>query len=124
MSDRVVVFDYADTTASMAQRPWTEWLRTYRAHQRGTVPLRDLGTQDITCEVAIDQLPTPSSNVSQTEWLRAHGLDELVDEGRRVWHERAANGDLEAMKARSRVAESEALTDMSGMGGFRVLEWS
>src|SRR5262249_6161487 len=36
---RVVVFDYAATTASMADRPWHEWLRTYRAHERGVEPL-------------------------------------------------------------------------------------
>jgi SAM-dependent MidA family methyltransferase len=32
---RVVVVDYTSTTASMAARPWREWLRTYRAHERG-----------------------------------------------------------------------------------------
>ena len=45
LAPRVVVFDYADTTASMAGRPWTEWLRTYRAHGRGTSPLDALGEQ-------------------------------------------------------------------------------
>jgi SAM-dependent MidA family methyltransferase len=120
---RVVVFDYADTTASMASRPWTEWLRTYRAHGRGSSPLDDLGTQDITCEVAVDQLPAPSSNESQAEWLRANGIEELVEEGRATWTERAATGDLEAMKARSRIREGEALTDPTGLGAFRVLEW-
>jgi SAM-dependent MidA family methyltransferase len=124
VSERVVIFDYADTTTSMATRPWTEWLRTYRGHQRGRGPLVDLGLQDITCEVAIDQLPAPASNMSQAEWLRAHGIDDLVDEGRRVWETRAAIGDLAAMAARSRVSESESLTDLSGLGAFRVLEWS
>src|SRR4051794_7925818 len=47
---RVVVFDYADTTVSMARREPAEWLRTYRRHQRGEHPLRALGEQDITCE--------------------------------------------------------------------------
>jgi hypothetical protein len=123
LGDRVVVFDYAATTASMATRPWTEWLRTYRGHRRGRGPLDDLGEQDITCDVAVDQLPTPTSNLSQAEWLRAHGIDDLVDEGRRIWHERADVGDLDTMKARSRVTEAEALTDVSGLGAFRVLEW-
>jgi SAM-dependent MidA family methyltransferase len=120
---RVVVIDYADTTASMAARPWTEWLRTYREHHLGSAPLTDLGTQDITCEVAVDQLPAPTSNTAQAEWLRMHGIDALVQEGRKVWAERAPVGDLEAMKARSRITEAEALTDPTGLGAFRVLEW-
>jgi SAM-dependent MidA family methyltransferase len=124
LGGRVVVIDYADTTSSMAARPWTDWLRTYREHRRGSNPLADLGRQDITCEVAVDQLPAPTTNTAQADWLRMHGIDELVDEGRRVWEERAPIGDLEAIKARSRVSEAEALTDPSGLGAFRVLEWT
>ena len=119
----VVVFDYADTTASMAARSSDEWLRTYRGHQRGTAVLDDLGLQDITCEVAVDQLPPPTANTAQADWLRAHGLDDLIAEGRATWAERARVGDLEAIKARSRVREGEALTDPASLGAFRVLEW-
>ncbi|HEX4818807.1 MAG TPA: SAM-dependent methyltransferase [Acidimicrobiales bacterium] len=120
---RVIAFDYADTTPSLAARPFTEWMRTYRGHQRGRAVLDDLGLQDITCEVAIDQLPPPSANTSQADWLREHGLDELVAEGRAVWAQRAGIGDLDAIKARSRITEAEALTDPAGLGAFRVLEW-
>ena len=120
---RVIAFDYASTSEEMAHRPWPSWLRTYRGHARGGHPLERLGEQDITCEVAIDQLPVPARDVSQAEWLRAHGIDELVEEGRAIWRERAAIGDLEAMKARSRVTEAEALLDPAGLGAFRVLEW-
>jgi SAM-dependent MidA family methyltransferase len=123
IAGRVVVFDYADTTEALAVRAWTSWLRTYRGHRHGSHPLADLGEQDITCEVAVDQLPPPSSDRSQADWLRAHGLDALVDEGRRVWAERAATGDLAALKARSRVTEADALLDPAGLGAFRVLEW-
>ena len=123
LASRVVVIDYADTTPSMARRPWTEWVRTYRGHGRGRHPLADLGSQDITCEVAVDQLPPATSNRSQTEFLRAHGIDELVDEARRAWQERAHIGDLQALVARSRVHEAAALTDETGLGAFRVLEW-
>ena len=56
LAPRVVVFDYMTTTAQMAARPSTEWLRTYRGHDRGGSPLSALGEQDITCEVALDQL--------------------------------------------------------------------
>ena len=123
---RVVVVDYATTTAAMAARPQDEWLRTYRGHTRGGGLLDDLGTQDVTCEVAVDQLAlvrAPTSDTGQAAWLRAHGLDELVDEARRTWAERAHLGDLAALAARSRVTEADALTDLSGLGSFRVLEW-
>ena len=123
IGDRVVVFDYADTTGSMARRRSTEWLRTYRGHRRGSDPLSDLGLQDITCEVAVDQLPPPTSNTVQADWLRHHGIDELVEEGRAIWSARAEVGDLEAIRARSRITEAEALTDPSGLGAFRALEW-
>jgi SAM-dependent MidA family methyltransferase len=123
LATRVVAFDYADTTESMAQRPATEWLRTYREHRRGRDVLHDLGRQDITCEVAVDQLPPATANTAQADWLRAHGLDDLVAEGRRIWAERAHLGDLDALKARSRITEAEALTDPRGLGAFRVLEW-
>jgi SAM-dependent MidA family methyltransferase len=121
---RVVAFDYCATTDDLARRPWTEWLRTYRGHARGGHPLTDLGGQDITCEVAVDQLPEPDRQVAQADWLRAHGIDELVEEGRAVWRERAAVGDLAALRARSRVPEAEALLDPAGLGAFSVLEWS
>ncbi len=121
---RLVVLDYCSTTDAMASRPWTEWLRTYRGHDRGGHPMDHLGRQDITAEVAVDQLPTPAEDTTQAEWLRRWGIDELVEEGRRVWHERAHLGDLEALRARSRVNEATALTDPAGMGSFRVLEWS
>ena len=124
---RIVVFDYADTTPSMARRPTAEWLRTYRQHARGAHPLVDPGSQDITCEVAIDQLTavaTADRDRSQAEWLTDHGIDALVEDGKRIWHERAHLGDLEAIRARSRVIEAEALRDPAGLGAFHVLEWN
>jgi SAM-dependent MidA family methyltransferase len=124
---RLLVIDYATTTAAMAARPWSEWLRTYRSHRRGGHPLDDPGSQDITCEVAVDQLEAvrrPTRACSQAEWLVAAGIDALVDEGRQVWAERAHVGDLAALAARSRVREAEALCDPGGLGAFVVLEWS
>jgi SAM-dependent MidA family methyltransferase len=122
-----VVVDYADTTPALARRPWLDWVRTYRAHGRGGHPLEAPGTQDVTCEVAVDQLAAlvrpPDADRSQAEWLRAHGIDDLVAEARATWHERAALGDLAALRARSRVGEADALTDPAGLGAFRVLEW-
>jgi SAM-dependent MidA family methyltransferase len=107
----------------MATRAWTEWMRTYLGHGRGSAPLEHLGEQDITCEVAVDQLSRPDSNRTQAEFLRAHGIDRLLDTARTAWQERAHIGDLEALKQRSRVSEGDALIDESGLGAFRVLEW-
>jgi SAM-dependent MidA family methyltransferase len=124
---RVVLIDYADSTPSMAARQPDEWLRTYRDHARGSAPLEDLGLQDITCEVAVDQLARvrPELEVeSQADFLRRHGVDELVEHGRRVWHERGGIGDLAAIEGRSRVNEAAALLDPDGLGAFTVLTWT
>lgn len=124
LSGCLVTFDYfSPTTAALAARPWREWLRTYRAHQRGDHYLADPGSQDITTEVPLDQLPEPDVVRSQTQWLSLYGIDELVEEGRRVWTEQSARPGLEAMKMRSRISEAEALTDPDGLGGFTVVEW-
>jgi SAM-dependent MidA family methyltransferase len=125
-SGRVVVIDYADVTPSMARRPWTEWVRTYRGHGRGGHPLLHLGSQDITCEVAADQLASvraPAVDRTQADFLRSFGLDLLAEEARRSWYDRAAIGDLQALRSRSRVGEAAALADPAGLGAFRVLEW-
>jgi SAM-dependent MidA family methyltransferase len=123
---RVAAIDYATTTADLAGRPPDEWLRTYRGHARGGPPLTDLGAQDVTCDVAVDQLALvrpPASDLAQAHWLRSHGLDDLVAAARATWDERAHIGDLAALTARSRVNEAAALTDPAGLGAFRVLEW-
>ncbi|HKA83197.1 MAG TPA: SAM-dependent methyltransferase, partial [Acidimicrobiales bacterium] len=124
---RVVAIDYAATTAELAGRPPDQWVRTYRGHRRGAPLLDALGEQDVTCEVAVDQLATvrrPELDRSQADWLRAWGVDELVAEGRAEWSERAHVGDLAALRAHSRITESDALLDPAGLGGFRVLEWA
>jgi SAM-dependent MidA family methyltransferase len=123
---RVVVIDYASTSAELAQRPWTQWLRTYRSHGQGRHPLQNPGGQDVTCEVALDQLARvrrPVSDQDQATFLRQHGLDLLMDEARAAWRARAPIGDLEAVRAQSRLVEAKALTDPAGPGAFRVLEW-
>lgn len=124
---RVVVLDYADSCPALAERPWSDWVRTYRGHERGAAPLEALGLQDVTCDVAVDQLRSvraPDHDRPQAEALAAWGIDALVEQGRRTWRERAHLGDLEAVRARSRVGEAEALTDPAGLGAFRVLEWT
>jgi SAM-dependent MidA family methyltransferase len=123
---RVVVVDYTVTDAELAAGEGTDWLRTYRGHERGTHPLDEPGGQDVTADVAVDQLrrAVPGATLTtQAELLRRHGIDDLVEEGRQVWSQRAHLGDLAAVAARSRVREAEALLDPAGLGAFGVLEW-
>lgn len=123
---RVVVVDYGSTTAALAGLPMEAWLRTYRGHERGGPPLHDLGWQDVTADVCLDQLArarTPDLLRTQADFLRAHGIDVLVEEGRRTWTERGAVGDLEAVRGRSRVREAEALLEAGGLGDFVAAEW-
>lgn len=124
---RLVVLDYASTTAEVASRPATEWIRTYAGQARGGAPLDAPGAQDVTVEVCVDQLVAsagpPDLDRDQASALRAWGLDDLVEEGRRLWTAAAPAPDLAALRARSRVAEAQALTDPTGLGAFRVLGW-
>jgi SAM-dependent MidA family methyltransferase len=120
----VLMFDYCTpVTAALAAVPWREWLRTYRGHERGEHYLRSVGSQDITAQVCLDQLPEPWAVRTQEQFLRRWDIDELVDEGRRVWAESAAAPSLAALRMRSRVREAESLLDSSGLGGFLALEW-
>lgn len=122
----LVVIDYTDSSASLAARPAWEWVRTYRAGVRGHEPLVNVGGADITLEVPLDQLLAAHRGAQvcdQATLLRSLGIDDLVDEGRAVWRERAAVGDLAALEARSRVHEAEALCDPTGFGAFTVLTW-
>ncbi len=122
----VLVIDYAASTAELAARPQDEWLRTYLAHDHGGPPLAHPGSQDVTCEVAVDQLERVAPvtrRATQAEWLAEHGIDDLVDEGRALWAAAAGAPDLAAVRARSRITEAEALRDPTGLGAFAVLEW-
>ena len=123
---RLVVVDYGAPTAELATRGFDGWFRTYRGHGRGGHPLEDPGSQDLTHDVATDQVArgcAPDRDTTQAEFLRTHGLDDLAAAARVTWTERAHLGDLEAMKARSRISEADALCDQAGLGAFRVLEW-
>ncbi len=119
----VVAIDYGTPiTAMLAGRPYRDWLRTYRGNERGEHYLTSPGTQDITIDVPIDQLPEPDTVRAQAQFLQRWGIEELVEEGKRIWQEQAARPGLEAMRMRSRVSEAEALLDPAGLGGFLVAE--
>ncbi|HUF99193.1 MAG TPA: SAM-dependent methyltransferase [Ilumatobacter sp.] len=123
-SGSLVVIDYGTSrTADLAARPWRDWLRTYRGHERGGHYLAAPGTQDITSDVCVDQLLSPHAVRTQAQWLQLHGISDLVAEGRDHWVANAARPDLAALRMRSRVSESEALLDAAGLGSFLVLEW-
>ncbi len=120
----VITFDYCtQRTVELVDRPWRDWLRTYRAHGRGDHYLRQPGGQDITAQVCIDQLPPVLVTESQRDFLRRFGIDDLVDDGRRAWAVAAVRPDVAALTMRSRVSEAEALVDPRGLGMFSVLTW-
>jgi SAM-dependent MidA family methyltransferase len=121
---QVIVIDYMASVAELHDR---DWLRTYRAHERGTDPLDAPGTQDITCDVVVEQLIGAASgfglvkHTTQADWLRDLGIDAVADEGAQQWRDGAARGDLDALKGRSRVNEAAALTDPAGLGAHQVV---
>lgn len=119
----LVCIDYAATTAELADRPWTEWVRGF-ADQERVDPFTTPGSRDITVVVPHDQLPAADLVTTQADWLQDHGIAELVRAGVEHWQEHAAAPDLTAMRMRSRVSEAEALLDPGGLGAFWVAEWS
>ena len=121
---RVIALDYVTArTSLLAVMPWREWLRTYAGQQRGAHYLRSVGTQDVTTQVALDQLPEPDVVSTQAQFLLRWGIDDLVEEGRAAWTAAAGAPTLAALRMRSRIREAEALLDPDGLGGFLVLEW-
>ena len=120
----LLLFDYcSDTTAEVAAMPWREWLRTYKDHERGGHYLLDPGSQDITAQVVLDQLPAGFSAIIQAQFLQQWGIDEFVREGVAYWENMTGTPDITALKMRSRVVEREALTETAGLGGLTCMTW-
>ena len=121
---RLLLFDYCSaSTAEIATTPWREWLRTYRDQGRGTHYLSDPGSQDITTQVMLDQLPTGFSTATQADFLQHWGIDDLVHEGAAYWENMNLAPDVVAMKMRSRATEAKSLTDSLGLGLFETVFW-
>jgi SAM-dependent MidA family methyltransferase len=126
---RLVVVDYMATGAELVERRQAGWLRTYRDHGRGAVPLVAAGECDITIDVPREYLVHAAARAgfrleleaTQAEWLAGLGIDDVVADARREWDARAHVGDLEAIRHRSRVTEGAALVDPVGLGAHRVL---
>jgi SAM-dependent MidA family methyltransferase len=120
-SGRLLLFDYCSTsTSEIALTPWREWLRTYKEHGRGNHYLSDPGSQDITAQVMLDQIPSGASTSTQANFLKQWGIDELVREGTKYWESMKNAPDVAAMKMRSRSTEAISLTDSSGLGSSLV----
>ena len=121
---RLLLFDYCSpSTADIALTPWREWLRTYRDQGRGTHYLSDPGSQDITAQVMFDQLPSGGLTLTQADFLRKWGIDELVREGTEYWESMKHAPDVAAMKMRSRMTEELSITDVFSLGDFQSLLW-
>ncbi len=125
-SCRLLAFDYAAPIDVLAERDGG-WLRTFREHGAGTHWLDQPGSQDITTDLAVEQIVAAADGLlmtSQAQYLRVHGIEALVREGREIWEAGAPAGGLAALKGRSRVREAETLLDPDGMGAFTVFEWA
>ena len=125
----VVAIDYGRPLV-----PWPEedgWLRTYSDHGRAGSALEEPGTKDITTDVYWQQITTDAGRPvqsshwfeTQADWLRGHGIGELVEVGRDHWQSHAAAPDLKAIEMRSRASEAEALLDPMGLGAFDVFTY-
>jgi len=145
----VLVFDYGDTTAELARRGG--WLRTYFRHQRGDSPLVHPGWQDITSDVAFDQLPPLAAIQTQAEFLERWGIAELVRLGTELWQAgqagwlgpkpteaksakpsetqppspttSTAQPTVDWLIAGSRQAEANILCDPKSFGSYKVASW-
>jgi len=125
----VTIIDYGAPHAELAARGG--WLRTYAGHVRGSDPLFAPGAHDITVDVPTDLVARAAAmhgwtcvrDISQAEWLAELGINERVATARAAWDEGRHRGDVAALTARSVVHEADALTDLAGLGAFRVLEF-
>lgn len=113
----VVMVDYTSTTGEMAKDRSNRWLRRYSGHGWA------VEGGDITCDVAVDQLPPPDAVTTQTEWLQSLGIDEIGESNRQRAEATASVGSLDHLRAMSTVSEVRALCDPEGLGGFSVLRW-
>ena len=122
---RLLLFDYCSTsTAEISLTPWREWLRTYRDQGRGIHYLIDPGSQDITAQVMLDQLPAGFTASAQADFLTQWGINDLVSEGIEYWESMKHAPDVAAMKMRSRSSEAISLTNFFGLGAFEVCEYT
>ncbi len=118
----VVAFDYGADTNRLATRG--DWLRTYAGHVRGSDPFDRPGSLDITVDVPWEQL-APEVLVFQCDFLREYGIDRRVTAARELVVGHGSRPlTLDVARARSAIAEAEALLAPKGLGGFHVAQWA
>jgi hypothetical protein len=61
--------------------------------------------------------------MTQVQFLRQWGIDELVLEGNVYWENLSGAPDIAAIKMRSRAVEHGALSGMTGLGGLTCMAW-
>jgi len=118
----LLIFDYGTkSTQELVTRG--DWLRTYQHHIRGENPLELQGKLDITTDIALDQLPKLATVLTQCEFLKLWGIEQLAVDGNNYWLAHAAKPDLTSMRMRSRTSEALSLQDPKGLGSWLVAEW-
>jgi SAM-dependent MidA family methyltransferase len=121
---RLLLFDYCSpSTAEISLTPWREWLHTYQDQGRGTHYSTEPGSQDITTQVMLDQLPTGFTSLSQADFLRQWGINDLLREGSDYWESMKHAPDVTAMKMRSRSTEASILIGHFKNSGYTSLDW-
>ena len=99
-----------------------EWLRTYRGHHRGAAPARRSRlSRTSPARSRSTNCRRRRACATQADWLRAHGIDELVEQGRRAGRN-ATLADLEAIGPQPHHG-SRSPHRPGGLGGFCVMEW-
>jgi SAM-dependent MidA family methyltransferase len=125
----VVLIDYGDLAVNLAQRRRDGTLRTYRSHHLGPHPLDEPGATDITADVNFTALVAVAEAAGATvelyrqdDFLSRLGLRATLRELRRQELASARSTDqMERLRLRSRVTETETLLHPRGLGDFRVL---
>ena len=130
---RVLIFDYGTaTTAELAQRSMSGWLRTYANHRRSPTPANprpanptsaNPNSFDITCDIGFDQLPPGYTLTTQATWLATNGIEQFTEPARQRWQSQLANPTSAALAERALLDEAADLTNPAGLGNFCVAEW-
>ena len=108
----LVVVDYmTPTTAELAARPWRDWLRTYRQHERGEHYLAAPGSRTSPPRWPSTSSPSPTRCAPRRSGSGCTASTNSSTRASGTGTAHAARPDLAAMRMRSRVSESEALLD-------------
>lgn len=101
------------------------WNRPLNHHNEGRSEhyLSNSGSQDITAQVILDQLPTELATLTQADFLKQWGIDQLVREGIGHLGNMENAQDVAAMKMRNRFTEVSTFTDNRASGGFLIIEF-